>query len=464
MSTSEQYIDNKFQIIKEIGEGFTSKVYYTISKETKQEIAIKKFNSFKKFPLLKDIFISEFNSLMSVNNENIVKIIAANGSGALYVNNDKKEDISYIGTEYCDKGMLLDYILKVEKGFSEKMARGLFIQLLSGLNAMHKEGIIHRDLKTENLFLTKGFILKIGDLGFSRFVDIGKGKASTRLGTKGYQSPELLKGENYDGFANDIFACGVILFILITGYLPFSEAREDDRLYSLIAREKYDQFWAEHAIRYTPSNEAKVLITMMIAKENRIKMADIKKSDWLKGSLPTQDEYYEEMNTRWNRILETRAPKTGKQINNSNNNVVMQYRDKSEEEIIDNKLLEIEKKISSFTVSVWRNSILPRNSILVEGEKIIEVFLQLYKFLFQKFEIEINFNEEEFKFFGKGNYFVDDLCKNDENSFEEIEFLLKFYVVKKPSKSVLIEVIGGSNTNELALHLFIKTIESYLTV
>lgn len=133
--------------------------------------------------------------------------------------------------EYCPGGDLFD-ILYYTGRLNSITARTYFVQLLHGVKACHDVGIIHRDLKPQNLLLDKNYQLKIGDFGLS-FVSKQQGDMDalkTRCGTRGYRAPELIKGEKYTK-ACDIFGCGVVLFILITGCPPFERAWKEDKWY-----------------------------------------------------------------------------------------------------------------------------------------------------------------------------------------------------------------------------------------
>ena len=94
---------------------------------------------------------------------------------------------------------------------------------MEGLSHCHLNGIAHRDLKPDNLLVDKDFNLKIADFGFATNIDPEK-YCTTKLGTPNYMSPEINYKLPYSGQAADIFAAGVVLFILITGGFPFMKA------------------------------------------------------------------------------------------------------------------------------------------------------------------------------------------------------------------------------------------------
>lgn len=113
---------------------------------------------------------------------------------------------------------------------------------------LHTEvGIVHRDLKPENLLLNRNYEIKIADFGLSARNSRG-GKETlhySRVGTRMYQAPEILEGKPYLGTKVDIFSIGVIVFVMVTGALPYySEASETDPIYQYLCRGDNDKFWS----------------------------------------------------------------------------------------------------------------------------------------------------------------------------------------------------------------------------
>jgi len=97
---------------------------------------------------------------------------------------------------------------------------------MNGIQSVHKQGLAHRDLKPDNLLLSNEFVLKITDFGFSTMLQDPSGNRNLRtvLGTDGYMAPEVYIG-SYEGKKVDIFAAGVILFIMYSGNFPFGNAK-----------------------------------------------------------------------------------------------------------------------------------------------------------------------------------------------------------------------------------------------
>ncbi|KAF7311404.1 Non-specific serine/threonine protein kinase [Mycena kentingensis (nom. inval.)] len=146
--------------------------------------------------------------------------------------------------EFASGGELFDHIL-AHRYLRERDASKLFAQLISGVWYMHEKGIVHRDLKLENLLLDRSRNLIITDFGFSNHFSRGGGRDAlleTMCGSPCYAAPELVNAEgNYVGTAADIWSCGVILYAMLSGYLPFDddptnpEGEDINKLYKYIA-------------------------------------------------------------------------------------------------------------------------------------------------------------------------------------------------------------------------------------
>ncbi|XP_031472477.1 CBL-interacting protein kinase 26 [Nymphaea colorata] len=131
--------------------------------------------------------------------------------------------------------------------FSSELARTYLKQLLSAISYLADVGITHRDLKPENILFDRNFNLKVSDFGLARDArgDQGNGQLTSRVGTEGYRAPEV-EGGCYEGLKADLFALGVILFIMYKGTPPFLGTRSHDRIYRLIRERRYAQFWQLH--------------------------------------------------------------------------------------------------------------------------------------------------------------------------------------------------------------------------
>lgn len=138
----------------------------------------------------------------------------------------KDDNNFYVFLEYYPNGNLLNYIIK-ERRLKEDEAKGLMYQIFDALEYIHKQGVCHRDLKPENIIIDNKGHIRISDFGLSQFV--GKGNlVKTACGSPCYVSPEVVSGMKYDGFKSDMWSCGVILYAMITGFLPWTKKQIRD--------------------------------------------------------------------------------------------------------------------------------------------------------------------------------------------------------------------------------------------
>lgn len=127
----------------------------------------------------------------------------------------------YLITEYVPGGELFDYIV-ANRRLKEEEACKFFQQIISGIEYLHELGIVHRDMKPENLLLDHAGQIKLVDFGLSNTYT-GDETLRTACGSPCYAAPEMISGEPYHGSKVDVWSCGVILFAMVCGYLPFED-------------------------------------------------------------------------------------------------------------------------------------------------------------------------------------------------------------------------------------------------
>ncbi|XP_025306562.3 testis-specific serine/threonine-protein kinase 5-like isoform X1 [Canis lupus dingo] len=145
---------------------------------------------------------------------------------------------SYLVLELAARGDLLEHINSVSDhrcrpGLEEDEARGLFWQLVSAVAHCHSSGIVHRDLKCENILLDDRGLLKLSDFGFANRSGLKNSLLSTFCGSVAYTAPEILMSKKYNGEQADLWSLGIILYAMVTGKLPFKE-RQPHRMLHLM--------------------------------------------------------------------------------------------------------------------------------------------------------------------------------------------------------------------------------------
>jgi serine/threonine protein kinase len=184
----------------------------------------------------------------------------------------------FVVTEYSPGGELFDYI--VERGrLSENEARRFFQQIIAGVEYCHMHMVAHRDLKPENLLLDEHSNVKIADFGLSNCMRDGW-FLKTSCGSPNYAAPEVISGKLYAGPEVDIWSCGVIVYALLCGTLPF----DDESIPYLFRKIKGGLY----SLPIYLSEQSKDLISRMLVTDplKRMTMADIRAHPWFKQDLP----------------------------------------------------------------------------------------------------------------------------------------------------------------------------------
>ena len=195
----------------------------------------------------------------------------------LYEVIETKDDI-YLVMEYVKSGELFDYI--VEKGrLVEDEARRFFQQIISGVEYCHRNMVVHRDLKPENLLLDSRGNVKLADFGLSNIMRDGH-LLKTSCGSPNYAAPEVISGKLYAGPEVDVWSCGVILFALLCGSLPF----DDENIPNLFRKIKNGLFNLPNHL----SPHSRDLISKMLIVDplKRITIPEIRQHLWFAYNLP----------------------------------------------------------------------------------------------------------------------------------------------------------------------------------
>lgn len=183
----------------------------------------------------------------------IMKLISHPNIMGLYDVWENKNDL-YLILEYIEGGELFDYLIKKGK-LQEFEAINYFKQIINGIHYLHQFNICHRDLKPENLLLDFNKNIKIADFGMAA-LEVREKLLETSCGSPHYASPEIVAGKNYHGAPSDIWSCGIILFALLTGHLPF----DDENIRKLLLKVQNGKFLMPNNLSF----ESKDLISKML--------------------------------------------------------------------------------------------------------------------------------------------------------------------------------------------------------
>ncbi|XP_038898998.1 CBL-interacting serine/threonine-protein kinase 5-like [Benincasa hispida] len=257
----------KYEIGRLLGKGTFAKVYYGKELESGESVAIKVLNKdqVKKEGMMEQIK-REISVMRLVRHPNVVELKEVMAT---------KTKIFFV-MDYVRGGELF---AKVARGkLKEDVARKYFQQLISAVDYCHSRGVSHRDLKPENLLLDENEDLKISDFGLSALPEQlrNDGLLHTQCGTPAYVAPEVLRRKGYDGAKADIWSCGVILYVLLAGFLPF----QDENIMTMYKK----VFKAEFECPPWFSAESKRLISKILVVDpgRRITIGAITRVPWFR--------------------------------------------------------------------------------------------------------------------------------------------------------------------------------------
>ncbi|XP_015066690.1 CBL-interacting serine/threonine-protein kinase 23 [Solanum pennellii] len=258
----------RYELGRTLGEGTFAKVKFARNVETGDNVAIKILDKEK---VMKHKMIGqikrEISTMKLIRHPNVIRMYEVMAS---------KSKI-YIVLEFVTGGELFDKI--ASKGrLKEDEARKYFQQLINAVDYCHSRGVFHRDLKPENLLLDANGVLKVSDFGLSALPQQVRedGLLHTTCGTPNYVAPEVINNKGYDGAKADLWSCGVILFVLMAGYLPFEESNLV-ALYKKIHK-------AEFTCPPWFSSNAKKLIKRILDPnpQRRITITEVIENEWFK--------------------------------------------------------------------------------------------------------------------------------------------------------------------------------------
>ncbi|XP_073684568.1 serine/threonine-protein kinase BRSK2 isoform X2 [Garra rufa] len=261
VTQAAQYV-GPYRLEKTLGKGQTGLVKLGIHCITGQKVAIKIVNREKLSESVLMKVEREIAILKLIEHPHVLKL------HDVYENNK----YLYLVLEHVSGGELFDYLVKKGR-LTPKEARKFFRQIISALDFCHSHSICHRDLKPENLLLDERNNIRIADFGMAS-LQVGDSLLETSCGSPHYACPEVIRGEKYDGRRADVWSCGVILFALLVGALPF----DHDNLRQLLEKVKSGVFHMPHFI--PPDCQALLRGMIEINPEKRLTLEAIQKHAW----------------------------------------------------------------------------------------------------------------------------------------------------------------------------------------
>ncbi|GAB5364402.1 hypothetical protein AAMO2058_000967000 [Amorphochlora amoebiformis] len=270
----------------ELGSGLTAVVKLCVENSSRKEYAVKIISK-QNSSLDTETFRQEIKIMAKMKHENIIGM----------VDFFETTDFIYIVQELAYGGELFDRILD-QKQFSEKDASHITKQMLSALAYMHDQGIVHRDMKPENILYSsfdENASIKISDFGFAKDTSEGDSLLTQQLGTQGYCAPEVFSGHPYDSSC-DIWSLGVIVYILLCGTPPFVAIDEEEALnrpfWTYVnemqkVQDKKVEFPGESWKKMSSDAKNFLTLALTIDPKKRPSASKLLKHTWIEGSNQT---------------------------------------------------------------------------------------------------------------------------------------------------------------------------------
>ena len=260
ITTHQQTKISEYKIEGTLGQGAYGKVKWAIHKASNEKVAIK-FVEKNKLIRAGDAerMQTEMKIITSLDHPNILK--------AYEIFEDEK--FYYIVMEKPGKGDLFNYICNKHR-LTINEATYIYYQIVNAIDYLHRNNIVHRDMKPENVMLTDDMIVKLGDFGLSTYFKTLDSRLGTNCGSPCYSAPEMLKGNLYKPAPIDIWGIGIIFYCMVCGQLPFEDDNEDT-LYRKVVR-------CEFTCPYFINSNLKLLFKKFFTENpnKRITMDEIK--------------------------------------------------------------------------------------------------------------------------------------------------------------------------------------------
>mmetsp|Transcript_2162 Transcript_2162/g.4437 ORF Transcript_2162/g.4437 Transcript_2162/m.4437 type:complete len:349 (-) Transcript_2162:374-1420(-) len=231
----------EYEILKEsLGAGGYGSVIKASNKKTGQKVAAKVISTHR---MKQSAVLKEVSVMKKLKHDYIIELL----------HHEEKDHNHFIYMELAEGGELFSRVIN-SGSLTEDEARKYFKQIMSAVDFMHSQGVVHRDLKLENVLLDGKDNCKVCDFGLAHTYDMTKDskpimvKLHEVCGSKSYCAPEVLEGLGYDGFPMDVWSCGICLFAMLAGFFPLDEATGADWRYERVKMASSQRCSATHTI------------------------------------------------------------------------------------------------------------------------------------------------------------------------------------------------------------------------
>ncbi|RLN98253.1 hypothetical protein BBJ28_00000032 [Nothophytophthora sp. Chile5] len=267
--------EDTYELGRELGAGKFSTVRQATHRETGEPFAVKCIQNGEMTKEGCEVLIAEVGALNRLKHPNIISHHGFYNEGGKYL----------LVLDLCNRGSLSD-LLAQHKVFPEQEAKELLKQTLSALEYCHRMGQVHRDIKAENILLAEDeageLTVKLADFGLSVELQLANSRLQDRCGTPQYLSPEIVSGRLY-GTPADVWSAGILAYMMLSGVVPFHEAKSDAELFKLIS---LGAVWYDHPEweAVSPAGKAFVQRMLDISPESRPTAAELLEDEWLRDA------------------------------------------------------------------------------------------------------------------------------------------------------------------------------------
>jgi len=443
-----------FEFGKKLGKGSFGSVWLVKRKEDNNIYAMKRVTISGLGKKERENALNEIRLIASLNHKNIIGY-----KEAFY---DEKSMTLNIVMEYADDGDLsskIKYNIKNHLVFEESTIWKILIQLLEGLKYLNTKKIMHRDLKSANLFLTKKGVLKIGDLNVSKIAKLGM--AVTQIGTPFYAAPEIWQDKAYD-YKCDIWSCGVIIYEIATLRTPFRGTSLNE-LYQNILHGSYIPI----SNRYSDDLHKIISYMLQVDPYRRYNIDELLNSDIIKRKIKEYgliDNNNNVNNDQKDMLMKTiKLPRNMREINLQLPHKKYEEKNKIKEEMLSNDEYEITKqtffKTNQFKISGLKEIVENAKEIIrkekeMEKQKKISEIEEKNDIIDYNDFLEDNNNDKE-----NFNDKINDKKEENENNIIKKSFSIKekYYSHKNNHKSIdnqpvqIKEIIDNEKFNNLKI-------------